>query len=39
MTKQTHLDDALASLTIKLTPDEISRLEESYIPHGIQGFE
>jgi aryl-alcohol dehydrogenase-like predicted oxidoreductase len=39
MTKQNHLDDALASLTIKLTPDEIMRLEEAYIPHGIQGFE
>jgi 1-deoxyxylulose-5-phosphate synthase len=39
MTKQNHLDDALAALTIKLTPDEISQLEESYIPHGVQGFE
>jgi aryl-alcohol dehydrogenase-like predicted oxidoreductase len=39
MTKQNHLDDALASLTIKLTPDEITGLEEAYIPHGIQGFE
>jgi 1-deoxyxylulose-5-phosphate synthase len=39
MTKQNHLDDALGALSVKLTPDEISRLEESYIPHGIQGFE
>jgi 1-deoxyxylulose-5-phosphate synthase len=39
MTKPHHLDDALASLTVKLSTDEVTRLEEMYIPHGVLGFE
>jgi 1-deoxyxylulose-5-phosphate synthase len=32
-----HLDDAGASLSLKLTPDEIARLEEPYVPHPLAG--
>jgi aryl-alcohol dehydrogenase-like predicted oxidoreductase len=38
-TKPHHLDDALASLDLKLTPEEIKSLEEPYIPHPTLGFE
>jgi aryl-alcohol dehydrogenase-like predicted oxidoreductase len=34
-TKPEHLDDAIASLDLKLTADEIVRLEAPYTPHGI----
>jgi 1-deoxyxylulose-5-phosphate synthase len=37
-TKVKHLDDALASVSIKLTADEIAALEESYEPHPVTGF-
>jgi len=33
-----HLDDALAALDLKLTADEIERLEEPYVPHAVVGF-
>jgi aryl-alcohol dehydrogenase-like predicted oxidoreductase len=35
--KAQHLDDAVASLSLKLTPEEISTLEEPYIPHPLAG--
>jgi len=34
-TKAHHLDDALASLSVQLTADEIERLEEPYRPHPV----
>jgi aryl-alcohol dehydrogenase-like predicted oxidoreductase len=37
-TKPHHLDDAIAALSIKLTPEEVSRLEEPYVPHPVLGF-
>jgi aryl-alcohol dehydrogenase-like predicted oxidoreductase len=37
-TKMHHLEDAVAALSIALTPEEISRLEEPYIPHAVLGF-
>src|SRR5260221_5517728 len=37
--KPHHLDDALASLKIKVTPEEIAALEEAYVPHAIAGHE
>ena len=37
-TKVAHLDDAVAALSIKLTSDEIRRLEEPYVPHAVVGF-
>ena len=33
-----HLDDAVAALSLKLTTEEISSLEESYVPHPVVGF-
>ncbi|MCX6521004.1 MAG: aldo/keto reductase [Actinobacteria bacterium] len=36
-TKQVHLDDAIASLDISLTADEIRELEVPYTPQPIQG--
>jgi aryl-alcohol dehydrogenase-like predicted oxidoreductase len=36
-TKQVHLDDAIASLDITLTADEIRELEAPYTPQPIQG--
>ena len=37
-TKPHHLEDAVASLAVKLTAEEIARLEEPYIPHPTLGF-
>jgi 1-deoxyxylulose-5-phosphate synthase len=37
-TKVSHLEDAVPSLSIKLTPEEILFMEEPYIPHNIVGF-
>jgi aryl-alcohol dehydrogenase-like predicted oxidoreductase len=37
-TKPQHLEDALATLSLKLTADEIARLEEPYVPHPVAGF-
>ena len=36
--KQSHLDDALAALDLRLTPEEVQRLEEPYVPHAVVGF-
>lgn len=33
-----HLDDAVAALSLKLTPDETAALEEPYAPHSVVGF-
>ena len=37
-TKLEHLDDAVASVELTLTADEVARLEEPYEPHDIVGF-
>ena len=37
-TKLHHLDDALASVNVKLSADEITSLEEPYFPHAVVGF-
>ncbi|ACX65732.1 aldo/keto reductase [Paenibacillus sp. Y412MC10] len=36
-TKISHLEDAAAALTVKLTPEEMASLEEPYIPHRVVG--
>jgi aryl-alcohol dehydrogenase-like predicted oxidoreductase len=36
--KPQHLDDAVAALSLKLTPEEITELEEPYVPHAVTGF-
>jgi len=35
--KLQHLDDAVAALSLKLTPEEIAALEEPYVPHRVAG--
>jgi aryl-alcohol dehydrogenase-like predicted oxidoreductase len=37
-TKPQHLEDAVAALSIKLTPEEQVRLEAPYVPHPVLGF-
>jgi aryl-alcohol dehydrogenase-like predicted oxidoreductase len=37
-TKVSHIESAVEALSVKLTEDEITYLEESYIPHTIIGF-
>jgi aryl-alcohol dehydrogenase-like predicted oxidoreductase len=37
-TKPHHLQDAVAALSLCLTPEEISALEEPYTPHLVLGF-
>jgi aryl-alcohol dehydrogenase-like predicted oxidoreductase len=36
--KPHHLQDAVAALSLRLTPEEIASLEESYTPHPVLGF-
>ena len=38
-TKQNHLADAVAALSIRLTTHEIAFLEEPYAPHPVLGFQ
>ena len=37
-TKMEHLEDALEAVSLKLSEDEIKRLEERYIPHPVTGI-
>ena len=37
-TKPNHLDDAVAALGVRLTPEELTFLEEPYRPHPVLGF-
>jgi len=37
-TKMAQLDDAVAAVEVKLSADEIKRLEEPYVPHAVAGF-
>jgi aryl-alcohol dehydrogenase-like predicted oxidoreductase len=36
--KPAHLHDAVAALSLQLTPEEIGALEAPYIPHAVAGF-
>jgi aryl-alcohol dehydrogenase-like predicted oxidoreductase len=38
-TKPHHLEDAIGALSVKLSADEVRKLEEPYIPHAIAGLE
>jgi len=38
VTKDRHLDDAVAAVDLQLTPEEVARLEEPYTPHVVVGF-
>ena len=37
-TKMQHLEDAVAALSVKLSDEEATRLEEPYVPHAVVGF-
>jgi aryl-alcohol dehydrogenase-like predicted oxidoreductase len=36
-TKPHHLEDALGALDVELSPEEVQRLEEPYVPHPVLG--
>jgi aryl-alcohol dehydrogenase-like predicted oxidoreductase len=36
--KASHLDDAVAALSLQLTAEEVAALEEPYVPHPVVGF-
>lgn len=36
--KPQHLEDAVAALSVKLSAEEVGRLEEPYVPHPVAGF-
>lgn len=36
-TKMHHLEDAAAAVSIQLSPEELQRLEEPYVPHPVLG--
>ncbi|SEP06536.1 aldo/keto reductase [Trujillonella endophytica] len=38
ITRDAHLDDAVAAVDLRLTDEEIARLEEPYRPHEVAGF-
>lgn len=38
-TNITHLDDAVGALSVKLAPEEVTHLEEPYLPHRIVGHQ
>ena len=37
-TKVPHLESAVESLSVQLTPEDIAYLEEPYVPHPIVGL-
>jgi 1-deoxyxylulose-5-phosphate synthase len=37
-TRLQHLDDAVASVNVQLSKEEIASLEEAYVPHAVVGF-
>ncbi|HEY6912405.1 MAG TPA: aldo/keto reductase [Myxococcales bacterium] len=36
--KQQHLADAVAALSVRLAPEEVASLEAPYVPHPVLGF-
>ena len=37
-TKPNHLEDTIAALSVKLSDEEVARLEQPYVPHPVAGF-
>ncbi|AIQ41424.1 aldo/keto reductase [Paenibacillus sp. FSL R7-0312] len=37
-TSMSHLEDAAAAVSVTLSPEDVLRLEEPYIPHPVMGF-
>jgi aryl-alcohol dehydrogenase (NADP+) len=38
VTKPSHLTDAIAAVEVSLDDDEVTYLEEPYVPHAVAGF-
>jgi len=38
-TRIEHLEDALAAEQLSLSPEDVQRLEEPYVPHRIAGHQ
>ncbi|WP_437618691.1 aldo/keto reductase [Sorangium sp. So ce1151] len=38
-TRSSHLEDAVAALSVKLSAEEVASLEEPYVPHRIVGYQ
>jgi aryl-alcohol dehydrogenase-like predicted oxidoreductase len=38
-TKLSHLEEAVGALSVKLTQDDVTYLEEPYVPHRIAGHQ
>jgi len=38
-TKISHLDDAVGALAVTLSPEEVTYLEEPYVPHAVVGHQ
>ena len=36
-TKVSYMDDAVGALEVKLTPEDVTYLEEPYVPHPVVG--
>jgi len=36
-TRMHHLEDAVASVSVKLTPEEVATLQAPYVPHAVAG--
>lgn len=36
-TRMSHLDDAVAALSVRLSPEEVAFLEDPYVPHPVVG--
>lgn len=36
-TKISHLEDAAGALSVKLSPEDVTYLEEPYVPHSVVG--
>jgi aryl-alcohol dehydrogenase-like predicted oxidoreductase len=37
-TKPHHLEDAVAALSVSLSPEDVAALQEPYVPHPVLGF-
>ena len=38
VTREAHLDDAVAAVDLRLGADELRRLQEPYVPHRSEGY-
>jgi len=38
VTKEHHVSDAVAAVALRLSAEELGRLEEHYVPHNAEGF-